>query len=127
MSIGSYPKRPESSTLLGLVGLLCLLTSCKATIDDSAGFVLPTELRIAEWSEEAQGTLRAELEIPGVLLPTPLEIDLTHGRAHGSITIPNQDHGDKEVVVSYYARLNSLSDEVLAFCARVSYKRLDGG
>ena len=96
-----------SLTLLTVLG-------CQKDIDDSAGFPLHSELEVDRWQNaESAGTLRAQLEIPGVLSPTPLAIDLASKTLIGNLTVPNQDLGDVEVILSYFASLDAEHAEVL--------------
>ena len=96
------------------VGLVLLsLSACQKEIDDSAGLPLHDGLEVELWQNPASAeTLRAEIEIPGILSPTPLAIDLDNKTLTGNLTVPNQNLGEVSVILSY-ARLDADHAEVL--------------
>ena len=74
-----------------LVLLVVISTGCGLDIDDRAGFTIHPELQQTDWKfTESQETLRAEIEIPGVMAPSPLQVDLEEMVVRGSLSVPNR-------------------------------------
>ena len=90
------------------------VSGCGLDIDDRAGFTIHPELQLTDWKfTESQETLRAEIEIPGVMAPSPLQVDLEEMVVRGSLSVPNRDLGEQTAILSYYAGLNNDTEEVI--------------
>ena len=117
-----------------LIAALSVLSACSlerggaTTVEaPELGIVFPDRQGLAELSDDARSQLRVLFSVPGVLAPSPLQIDPVTGRLTGSFVVPDSVAGqDLEGKIECYGRENFQSDEVLLFRGTTSFAASSG-
>ncbi len=102
------------NTKYGLLSLLLLSVACQGPKSELS-LVLPQDLPLSSLSEASQARLRVIATIPGVLEPSPLQIDLVKNRAVGSFTLADTPIKTATLTVEVFSAIdeNPVNAEVL--------------